>query len=45
MEANLQRRIQRYGWDRAVAIYEQSWAEQLTTRAAAPARDGGTAAR
>jgi ubiquinone/menaquinone biosynthesis C-methylase UbiE len=29
MEANLQRRIQRYGWDRAVATYEQSWAEQL----------------
>jgi ubiquinone/menaquinone biosynthesis C-methylase UbiE len=29
MDANLQRRIQRYGWDRAVAIYEQSWAAQL----------------
>ena len=29
MENNLQRRIQRYGWDRAVATYEQSWAEQL----------------
>lgn len=29
MEANLQRRIQRYGWDRAVEHYEASWAEQL----------------
>jgi ubiquinone/menaquinone biosynthesis C-methylase UbiE len=29
MEANLQRRIQRYGWDRAVEYYEASWAEQL----------------
>ena len=29
MDANLQRRIQRYGWDRAVAVYEQAWAEQL----------------
>jgi SAM-dependent methyltransferase len=29
MDANLQRRIQRYGWDRAVGVYEQSWAAQL----------------
>ncbi len=29
MEANLQRRIQRYGWDRAAAYYERYWKEQL----------------
>ena len=29
MEARLQRRIQRYGWDRAVDVYEVSWAAQL----------------
>ena len=29
MDANLQRRIQRYGWDRAVDLYEAGWAEQL----------------
>ena len=29
MDARLQRRVQRYGWDRAVNTYEQSWAEQL----------------
>jgi ubiquinone/menaquinone biosynthesis C-methylase UbiE len=29
MNARLQRRIQRYGWDRAVDIYEASWAAQL----------------
>lgn len=29
MEPALQRRIQRYGWDRAVDAYEPSWAEQL----------------
>ena len=29
MDAKLQRRIQRYGWDRAVDVYEQAWAEQL----------------
>jgi ubiquinone/menaquinone biosynthesis C-methylase UbiE len=29
MDAQLQRRIQRYGWDRAVDHYEASWAEQL----------------
>jgi ubiquinone/menaquinone biosynthesis C-methylase UbiE len=29
MEANLQRRIQRYGWDRAVPHYEAGWRDQL----------------
>jgi ubiquinone/menaquinone biosynthesis C-methylase UbiE len=29
MDAPLQRRIQRYGWDRAVEYYEASWAAQL----------------
>jgi ubiquinone/menaquinone biosynthesis C-methylase UbiE len=29
MDAALQRRIQRYGWDRAVDFYEASWAAQL----------------
>jgi ubiquinone/menaquinone biosynthesis C-methylase UbiE len=29
MDARLQRRIQRYGWDRAVAAYEHGWHEQL----------------
>ena len=29
MQAKLQRRIQRYGWDRAVDDYEQSWKQQL----------------
>ncbi len=29
MEARLQRRVQRYGWDRAVAAYEQGWRTQL----------------
>jgi ubiquinone/menaquinone biosynthesis C-methylase UbiE len=29
MDAHLQRRIQRYGWDRAVEYYEASWAAQL----------------
>ena len=29
MDAQLQRRIQRYGWDRAVEHYEASWAAQL----------------
>lgn len=33
MEAQLQRRIQRYGWDRATPHYEASWKAQL-----APAR-------
>lgn len=29
MEARLQRRVQRYGWDKAAAYYEQYWARQL----------------
>lgn len=29
MDPALQRRIQRYGWDRAADTYEHSWAEQL----------------
>ena len=29
MDAPLQRRVQRYGWDRAVDYYEASWAAQL----------------
>lgn len=29
MDAPLQRRVQRYGWDRAVDSYERAWAEQL----------------
>ncbi len=29
MEANLQRRVQRYGWDKAAAYYEEFWHEQL----------------
>jgi ubiquinone/menaquinone biosynthesis C-methylase UbiE len=29
MDAQLQRRIQRYGWDRAAEYYEASWAAQL----------------
>jgi len=29
MEANLQRRVQRYGWDKAAAYYEDFWREQL----------------
>jgi ubiquinone/menaquinone biosynthesis C-methylase UbiE len=29
MEPQLQRRVQRYGWDRAVATYEQGWRDQL----------------
>jgi len=29
MEPRLQRRVQRYGWDRAVEHYETSWREQL----------------
>jgi ubiquinone/menaquinone biosynthesis C-methylase UbiE len=33
MDARLQRRIQRYGWDKAAQYYEQYWQEQL-----APAR-------
>ena len=29
MEAALQRRIQRYGWDKAAIYYENSWQQQL----------------
>jgi len=29
VDARLQRRVQRYGWDRAAASYEAYWAEQL----------------
>ena len=29
MDARLQRRVQRYGWDKAAACYEQFWATQL----------------
>jgi ubiquinone/menaquinone biosynthesis C-methylase UbiE len=29
MEPRLQRRVQRYGWDRAVSAYEQGWRDQL----------------
>ena len=29
MDARLQHRVQRYGWDRAAPIYEQSWQRQL----------------
>jgi ubiquinone/menaquinone biosynthesis C-methylase UbiE len=29
MDARLQRRVQRYGWDKAAACYEQYWARQL----------------
>lgn len=34
MEAKLQRRIQRYGWDKAAPLYERYWQDQL-----APARE------
>jgi ubiquinone/menaquinone biosynthesis C-methylase UbiE len=29
MDANLQRRVQRYGWDKAAPYYERSWQSQL----------------
>jgi ubiquinone/menaquinone biosynthesis C-methylase UbiE len=29
MDARLQRRVQRYGWDKAAACYDQYWAQQL----------------
>jgi ubiquinone/menaquinone biosynthesis C-methylase UbiE len=29
MDAKLQRRVQRYGWDAAAAVYESAWREQL----------------
>jgi ubiquinone/menaquinone biosynthesis C-methylase UbiE len=34
MDARLQRRVQRYGWDKASSLYERYWADQL-----APAQD------
>ena len=29
MEARFQRRVQRYGWDKAADCYEQAWQAQL----------------
>ena len=29
MEPKLQRRVQRYGWDKASGFYEQYWSQQL----------------
>ena len=29
MDAGLQRRVQRYGWDKAAPYYERSWQAQL----------------
>ena len=29
MDSNLQRRVQRYGWDKAAPYYERSWQTQL----------------
>ena len=29
MDARLQRRVQRYGWDRAVEHYEEHWLARL----------------
>ena len=29
MDPKLQRRVQRYGWDRSAPSYEESWREQL----------------
>ena len=29
MDAKLQRRVQRYGWDKAASHYERSWQSQL----------------
>jgi ubiquinone/menaquinone biosynthesis C-methylase UbiE len=34
MDAKVQRRVQRYGWDKTVDVYERYWSEQL-----APAQD------
>jgi ubiquinone/menaquinone biosynthesis C-methylase UbiE len=31
MNANLQRRVQRYGWDKAADFYENHWREQLAS--------------
>ena len=35
MDAKLQRRVQRYGWDKAAACYERSWQAQLEPAQAA----------
>jgi ubiquinone/menaquinone biosynthesis C-methylase UbiE len=35
MDARLQRRVQRYGWDRAAALYEQAWQRPLEPAQAA----------
>ena len=29
MDARVQRRVQRYGWDKAAGYYERFWARQL----------------
>ena len=29
MDARLQRRIQRYGWDKAASVYEAGWRDSL----------------
>ena len=29
MDPRLQRRVQRYGWDKAAPVYEQHWQAQL----------------
>jgi ubiquinone/menaquinone biosynthesis C-methylase UbiE len=38
MDARLQRRVQRYGWDLASTEYDPLWEEQLATRANRDAR-------
>ena len=38
MDARLQLRVQRYGWDRASALYERGWARQLAPAHAAVLR-------
>jgi SAM-dependent methyltransferase len=44
MDAKLQRRVQRYGWDRAASDYEPLWEEQLAA-ARAPLLGGAALAR
>ena len=41
MDPRLQRRVQRYGWDRAVAAYEHGWRAQLEPAHSLDARHGG----
>ena len=31
MDAKLQRRVQRYGWDAAAKVYEASWGDNLAS--------------